>query len=168
MTRVGRVSNPPYTYICPKNLACPKPDRITADMQMIVRWQTIAVRYPVASSLASTAVFTAAVFWENAVNVAVFHYGETPGSVVAATIALYLAVAFVFGLITPSRWGTFSPALGYIAGMWLWILVPGGEGYDDLTYESGWVGALLYSLAPAFILWLVSTTGWNLAGRRKK
>ena len=101
-------------------------------------------------------------------NVAVFHYGQAPVGLVAAIIVLYLAAAFVFGLITPSRWGTFPPALGYTAGMWLWLLVPGGEGYDDLTYDSGWAGAVLYTLVPAFIVWLVSTTGWNLAGRRKE
>lgn len=137
-----------------------------ADMKMIVRWQTMVARHPFAAMVILTAVFTACVFWANALNAAFYYDRQAPGTLVAFIIVLYLSASLVFGLITPSRCGTLPPALGYISGMWLWPLVP-GEGYDDLTYDSGWAGAVLYTLAPAFIVWLVSITGWNLAGRKR-
>lgn len=136
-------------------------------LRVITQWRTFARLHPLPAMVALTLVLTSCTVAVSALDSTSYYDRPMPGALVATIIAFYLATAFVVGLTTPSRWGTFSPALGLVAGVFIWPLSPRGS-YGNLTYDSGWVGAVVYTLVPAFIVWLVSTTGWNLAGRRKE
>ena len=61
------------------------------------------------------------------------------------------------------RVGAVGPVLAYPVATLLWPLISGG-GYDNLTYESGWVGAVLYALAPTTVIWLAAYIGRRLGG----
>ena len=134
-------------------------------MQVIAAWQYITQRRPVAVISASCVLFTACVMGAHALDGIVYN-NAGPGALMGAIIALYLAATFILGLTTPLRVGSVGPAFGFAAGTLLWPLTP-WESYDDLTYDSGWTGAVAYTLIPCGIIWLVAKFGRNLGGRRK-
>ena len=95
-------------------------------------------------------------------------YNEViPGALAGAIPALYLAATFAVGLTTPLRAASLGPVVGFAAVTLLWPLTP-WESYDDLTYDSGWAGAVIYTLLQSFIIWLVAQFGWNLAAPKKQ
>ena len=134
-------------------------------MQVIAAWQCISQRRPVAVMSVLCVLFTACVMGTHALNSIVYN-NAGPGALMGAIIALYLAATFILGLTTPLRVGSVGPVLGLAAGTLLWPLTP-WESYDDLTYDSGWAGAVVYTLIPCGIVWLVARFGRNLGGRRK-
>ena len=97
----------------------------------------------------------------------VYYSRQAPGALVGATLALYLAAAFVVGLCTPIRSVTFAPALGHVASVFLWPLSPWGS-FGNLTYDIGWVGVAVYTLLQCFVLWLVAFVGWSWQTGSKK
>ena len=95
-----------------------------------------------------------------------FHYNVygqmTPGVLMGAITVLYLALAMLLGFIAPLRAASVGPVLGYPAFVLLWPLFT-GLNYDSITYDSGWVGGLLFKvLIPAGIIWLFVCTGHSL------
>ena len=134
-------------------------------MQVIAAWQYITQRRPVAVMSALCLLFTACVMGAYALDGIVYN-DAGPYALMGAIIALYLAATFILGLTTPLRVGSVGPTLGFAAGTLLWPLTPWGS-YDDLTYDSGWAGALVYTLIQCGIIWLVAKFGRNLGGRRK-
>ena len=80
---------------------------------------------------------------------------------VAMTI-LYLALAVLFGFTSPPRVGSIGPVLAYPVFVLRWPLLP-GQNYDSITYDSGWVGGIIFKvLIPSGIIWLFVYTGHSL------
>ncbi len=119
--------------------------------------------------LTLTLLFTLAVLVVNAVNSTVYYNNnETmPGAVGGTIIALYLGGTFVIGLVTPMGVGAIGPVLAYPAATFLWPLTL-GSGYDRLTYDSGWAGAVLYTLVPTAFIWMPSMSAGYWAGHWKR
>ena len=136
-------------------------------MRVIIQWRAFACLHPALAIVALTLVFAVGSLGMSWLADVVYYSRPAPGAMVGATLALYLASAFIVGLCTPLRATTFAPALGHVAIVFLWPLTPWGR-YDDLTYESGWAGAVIYTLVAAFIIWLVAYVGWALAAPRKE
>ena len=134
-------------------------------MQVIAAWQYITERRPVAVMSALCVLFTASVMGVYALHGIVYN-NAGPGALMGAIIALYLAATFILGLTTPLRVGSVGPVFGFAAGTLLWPLTSWGS-YDDLTYDSGWEGAVVYTLIQCGVIWLVAKVGRNLGGRRK-
>ena len=132
-------------------------------MRIIDAWQDLTERQPIAVTLVLLALFTACVMGAHALDGIVYN-NAGPGALMGAIIALYLAATFILGLTTPLRVGSVGPVLGLAAGTLLWPLTP-WESYDDLTYDSGWAGAVLYTLLPSAAIWLVAKFGSNLGKR---
>ena len=81
---------------------------------------------------------------------------ETMPAALGWTIAaLYLATTFVMALITPLRTAEAVPAAAYVAVTLLWPLTP-WDSYESLTYDSGWAGAVLYTLIPSAFIWFAA------------
>ena len=132
-------------------------------MQLLGTWQQLAQRRPLEAATFLVLSFTAIVVGVYALNDIV--YGNAiPGALAVGIIVVYLAVVFVLGLTTPLRVGSPGPAVGFCAGTFLWPLTPWGS-FDDLTYDSGWAGAVLYTLIPTGVIWLVAKFGANLGDR---
>ena len=53
--------------------------------------------------------------------------------------------------------------MAYPAATFLWPLTL-GSGYDRLTYDSGWAGAVLYTLVPTAFIWMAAYIGRLLGG----
>lgn len=134
-------------------------------MEFVDAWQGCTRCHPVVVMLTLTLLFTLAVLMWDALDSAVYYNNnETMPAALGWTIsALYLGATFVIGLVTPMRVGAVGPVLAYPAMTLLWPFISGG-GYDDLTYESGWVGAVLYALVPTAFIWLAAKIGRLLGG----
>ena len=94
-----------------------------------------------------------------------FHYNvygqATPGTLMVAMTILYLALAVLFGFTTPIRAGSIGPVLAYPVFVLLWPLLP-GQSYESITYDSGWIGGILFKvLIPSGIIWLFVYTGYS-------
>ena len=133
-------------------------------MAIIASWQGFAQRHPVPAFAALTILFTACALGEAALANIVYYSRPAPGELVGATIALYLAATFVVGLVTPLKVGCLSPMVAYSAVVLLWPLTP-WDSYNNLTYESGWTGALLVQVAtPSAVIWFVAYAGRKMGG----
>ncbi len=127
-------------------------------------WQGYTRRHPFVAMVTLTLLFTLGVLVMHALDSTYDNNNETmPGVLAGAIIALYLGATFVVGLVTPMRVGAVGPVLAYPVATLLWPLISGG-GYDDLTYDSGWVGAVLKALAPTAFIWLAAYIGRLLGG----
>ncbi len=79
-------------------------------------------------------------------------------------IALYLAAAFITGLLTPLKTATLAPVIAYVTVALLWPLTPWNS-YDNLTYDSGWPGAVVYkAVIPSLLVWCVAYAGRKFGG----
>ena len=91
----------------------------------------------------------------------------TPGVMVAAITILYLTLAAFVGLTSPLRVATIGPILAYATVTMLWPLVPGGETYESLKYESGWVGVVMSGIViPSAVIWLFAFVGNAIGAAR--
>ena len=129
-------------------------------MAIIWAWQNFTRRHPIVVMFALTAVFAIFVCWVYALESTAYYNNNRsmPGALFGAIIALYLTVTFVVGLVTPLRAGDVGPVVAYAAVTLLWPLTP-GESYDSLTYDSGWVGAVMAAVVPSVIIWFVAYAG---------
>lgn len=97
-------------------------------------------------------------------------YDSTMSGALAGTIVtLYLAQTLFLGLTTPLTVGSVAPVLVYAAATMLCSLTPVDD-YDSITYDSGWIGGIIYKVViPSCLLWLVAYTGYLIGspkGRR--
>ena len=133
-------------------------------MMLVDSWQGCTKRHPVVVMLALTLLFTLAVLVMHAMDSSYDNNNETmPGAMIGAIIALYLGATFVIGLVTPMKVGAVGPVLAYPVATLIWYLISGGA-YDRATYDSGWVGAVLYPLVPTAFIWLAAYIGRVLGG----
>lgn len=134
-------------------------------MRLVDTWQRYTRQHPVVAILAVAVPFMAGMMGIHPVNGIGYYYNnETmPGGVIGTTTVLYLGAAFVIGLVTPLRVGALGPVLAYPAVALLGPLTP-WDSYDNLTYDSGWVGAVLYPLVPTAIIGLAAWGGRGLGG----
>ena len=134
-------------------------------LMLVDAWQGYTRRRPVVAMLTLTLLFTLTMLIWDALDSAVYHNNnQTMPAALGWTIsALYLGATFVIGLVTPMRVGAVGAVLAYPAMTLLWPLIS-GEGYDNLTYESGWAGAVLFALAPTAVIWLAAKNGRLLGG----
>ena len=133
-------------------------------LRLVDAWQGYPRRHPVVVALTLTLLFTCTVLMINALDSTYEKNNETiPGTMVGAIIALHLGATFVIGLVTPLRVGAVGPVLAYPVAMWVWPPISGG-GYDNLTYDSGWVGAVLYPLVTTLPILLAALVGRGLGG----
>ena len=134
-------------------------------LELVDAWQRYTKRHPVVAMITLALLFTLAVLMWDALDSAVYYNNnETMPAALGWTIsALYLGATFVIGLVTPMRVGAVGPVLAYPVATLLWPLIT-GEGYDNLTYESEWVGAVLFALAPTAVIWLAACIGRRLGG----
>ena len=89
----------------------------------------------------------------------VVYGGGTPDVMVAAITILYLFLTAVAGFISPLRVASTGPVLAHDVITLLWILVPGGETYESMTYESGWVGIAVTIAVASAVIWLSAFAG---------
>ena len=136
-------------------------------MRVITRWQTFAYLHPVSAVVALIAVFTVGFLGLSWLADVVYYSRPAPGALVGATLALYLAAAFIVGFYTPLRSATIAPASGHVASVFLWPLSPWGS-FGNLTYDIGWAGVAVYTLLQCFVLWLVAFVGWSWQTGSKK
>ena len=134
-------------------------------LRLVDTWQGYTRRHPVVVMLPLTLLFTLGALGVHALDSIVYdNNNETmPGAVIGTIIVLYLGATFVIGLVTPLRVGAVGPVLAVPALTLLWPLTP-WDSYDNLTYESGWAGAVLYTLVPTAIIGLVAWVGRGLGG----
>ena len=133
-------------------------------LRLVDAWQECARRRPVVVMLTLTLLFTLAVLMFHSLDSTYDNNNETmPGALGGTIIALYLAATFVIGLVTPLRVGAVGPVLAYPVATLMWYLISGGA-YDRATYDSGWVGAVLYPLVPTAFIWLAALVGRGLGG----
>ena len=134
-------------------------------LMLVDAWQGYTRRHPVAVMLTLTLLFTLAVLVMHATESAAYYNNNDtmPVALGAVIISLYLGATFVMGLVTPMRVGAVGPVLAYPAATFLWPLTL-GSGYDQLTYDSGWAGAVLYTLVPTAFIWLAAYIGRILGG----
>ena len=133
-------------------------------LRLVDAWQECARRRPVGVMLTLTLLFTLAVLMFHSLDSTYDNNNETmPGALGGTIIALYLAATFVIGLVTPLRVGAVGPVLAYPVATLMWYLISGGA-YDRATYDSGWVGAVLYPLVPTAFIWLAALVGRGLGG----
>ena len=133
-------------------------------LRLVDAWQGYTRRHPVLAMLTLALLFTLAVLVMHATASSYDNNNETmPGTMIGAIIALYLGATFVIGLVTPMKVGAVGPVLAYPVATFIWYLISGGA-YDRATYDSGWVGAVLYPLAPTAFIWLAAYIGRVLGG----
>ncbi len=126
-------------------------------MRYIEAWQGFAQRQPVGVTAALTLLFTVWVVGISALDSVVYD-GNMPSPLFWTISALYLAATFVAGLLTPLRTARACPVIAFAAVTFLWPLTP-WESYDDLTYDSGWAGAVLNVAVPSAVIWFVGYAG---------
>ena len=132
--------------------------------RLVDAWQGWTKGRPVVIMLTLALLFTLAVLVIHATDSSYDNKNETiPGTMIGAMIALYLGATFVIGLVTPMKVGAVGPVLAYPVATFLWYLISGGA-YDRATYDSGWVGAVLYPLVPTAFIWLAAYIGRVLGG----
>ncbi len=134
-------------------------------LRLVDTWQGYTRRHPFVVMATLTLLFTLAVLiWDALDSIVYYNNNETmPVALGWLISALYLGATFAVGLVTPMRVGAVGPVLAYPVATLLWPLISGG-GYDNLTYESGRVGAVLYALAPTAFIWLAAYIGRLLGG----
>ena len=134
-------------------------------LRLVDTWQGYTRRHTVVVMLTLTLLFTLGALGVHALDSIVYdNNNETmPGAVIGTITVLYLGATFVIGLVTPLRVGAVGPVLAVPALTLLWPLTP-WDSYDNLTYESGWAGAVLYTLVPTAIVGLVAWVGRGLGG----
>ena len=134
-------------------------------LMLVDAWQGYTRRHPVVVTLTLSLLFTLAVLVMHATESTAYHNNnETmPVALGAVIIALYLGATFAIGLVTPMRVGAVGPVLAYPVATLIWYLISGGA-YDRATYDSGWVGAVLYPLVPTAFIWLAALVGRGLGG----
>ena len=135
-------------------------------MLFIRAWSAFAWQNPrVATAVASIPFLVLALL----INIydSVIYGGGTPGTMVAAFTILYLALAVAAGITSPLRVGSVGPILAYAAITMLWPLVPGGDTYEAMEYDSGWIGAVMSGVViPSVVIWLFVLAGNLIGGSR--
>ena len=132
-------------------------------MLYIRGWSTFAWQNPRIATAVASIPFVVLALLIN-INDSVIYGGGTPGAMVAAFTILYLALAVAAGLTSPLRVGSVGPILAYAAITMLWPLVPGGDTYEAMKYDSGWIGVVMSSVViPSVVIWMFVLAG-NLVG----
>ena len=127
-------------------------------MLYIKAWNTFAWQNP-----ALATVFASIPFIVLALLINIYGSDGTPGAIVTAIIVLYLILTTIAGFISPLRVGSISPVLAYDVITLLWPLVPGGNTYEAMTYDSGWPGVVVTIAVASAVIWLSAFAG-NLIG----
>lgn len=94
-------------------------------------------------------------------------YGSgSPGVMLAVITVLYLALTAVAGYISPLRVGSLGPVLAYGVISLLWPLLPWGDNYEAMTYDSGWPGVVCTIAVSSVVIWLFAFAGNLIGGLR--
>ena len=138
-------------------------DRKLGIMLIIKMWRNFAWEQPVIATVLATIPFIVLVLLGDKIDGTVDR-GAMGDRMLVAIIVLYLALAVFVGLTTPLWVGSIGPVLAVVFLILLWPLIQ-GENYNSLTYDSGWVGGIIYSIViPSSIIWLFVYVGY-LIGR---
>ncbi len=134
-------------------------------LRLVDTWQGYTRCRPFLVMLTLALLFTLGALAVHALSDLVYYNNNQtmPDALAGVIIALYLGTTFVIGLVTPMRVGATGPVLAYPAATFLWPLTL-GDGYDRLTYDSGWAGAVLYTLVPTAFIWVAAYIGRLLGG----
>ena len=127
-------------------------------MLYIKAWHTFAWQNP-----ALATVFASIPFIVLALLINIYDSDGTPGAMVAAITVLYLILIAIAGFISPLRVGSIGAVLAYDVITLLWPLVPGGNIYEAMTYDSGWPGVVVTIAVASAVIWLSAFAG-NLIG----
>ena len=128
---------------------------------LIKQWRIYACEHPAKAAVVGGIPFVLLMLLGN-YNSYVVDGESSGGALLGAIICLYLALALFMGLTTPFRVGCIGPVLAYAALVLLWPLIS-GDSYDSFTYDSGWVGGIIYQVViPCFVIWLVVLTGYSI------
>ena len=136
-------------------------------MGIIGQWRSFAWEHPAKALLLTIIPLAFLMLLGNSFNSAVYD-NATPGALAGTIMALYLALAVFLGLTTPFRVGSLAPILVYAAATLLWPLTP-MEDYDFITYDSGWLGGIIYKVViPSCLIWLFAYTGYLIGSPKGK
>ena len=131
-------------------------------MLYIKRWRSFAWEQPSVATVMASIPFFALMMLVTRYTSSIYEHEMSAGMGLTIT-ALYLALAVFVGLTTPLRVGSIGPVLAYVAVTTLWPIIPGGDTFDSITYDSGWVGGILYRvLIPSGVIWLFVYVGYAI------
>ena len=131
-------------------------------MLYIKAWSTFAWQNPALATVFASIPFIVLALLINIYDSVIYSNG-TPGAMLAAITVLYLILTAMAGFISPLRVGSIGPVLAYDVITLLWPLVPGGNTYEAMTYDSGWPGVVVTIAVASAVIWLSAFAG-NLIG----
>ncbi len=136
-------------------------------MGIISQWRTFAWEHPAKALLLTIIPLAFLMLLGYTFHSAVYD-SAMPGALAGTIIALYLALTLFLGLTTPLTVGNVAPVLVYAAATMLWPLTPVDD-YDSITYDSGWIGGIIYLVViSSCLICLFAYTGYLIGSPKGK